>query len=72
MWSATPAGRRMSGQCGFNLENGTRWLRKCWTNGTARRTLSLNVRTDYGNLYILRRNTSAYEWTLECFRQLRD
>ena len=30
-----------------------------------------NVRTDYGNLYILRRNTSADEWTLECFRQLR-
>jgi hypothetical protein len=31
-----------------------------------------NVRTGYGNLYILQRNTSADEWTLECFRQLRD
>jgi len=28
------------------------------------------VRTDDGNLYILRRNTSADEWTLESFRQL--
>ena len=30
------------------------------------------VRTDDGNLYILRRNTSADEWTLESFRQLKD
>jgi len=28
------------------------------------------VRTDDGNLYILRRNTSADEWTLESCRQL--
>jgi len=28
------------------------------------------VRTDDGNLYILQRNTSADEWTLESFRQL--
>jgi hypothetical protein len=30
------------------------------------------VRTDDGNLYILRRNMSADEWTLESFRQLKD
>ena len=30
------------------------------------------VRTDDGNLYILRRNISADEWTLESFRQLKD
>ena len=30
------------------------------------------VRTDDGNLCILRRNTSADEWTLESFRQLKD
>ncbi len=30
------------------------------------------VRADDGNLYILRRNTSADEWTLETFRQIND
>ena len=30
------------------------------------------VRTDDGNLYVLRHNTSADEWTLESFRQLKD
>jgi hypothetical protein len=30
------------------------------------------VRTDDGNLYILRRNNSSDEWTMESFRQLRD
>jgi hypothetical protein len=30
------------------------------------------VRADDGNLYILRRNTPADEWTLESFRQTRD
>ena len=30
------------------------------------------VRTDDGNLYILRRSTSADEWTLESFRQFKD
>jgi hypothetical protein len=30
------------------------------------------VRTDDGNLYILRRNTAADTWTLESFRQLND
>jgi len=30
------------------------------------------VRTDDGNLYILRRNTSANEWTVESFRQVKD
>jgi hypothetical protein len=30
------------------------------------------VRTDDGNLYILRRNTAADAWTLESFRQLND
>ena len=30
------------------------------------------VRTDDGNLYVLRRNNSADEWTLESFRQLKD
>jgi hypothetical protein len=30
------------------------------------------VRTDDGNLYILRRNTAADAWTLESFRQVKD
>jgi len=30
------------------------------------------VRTDDGHLYILRHNTSADQWTLEWFRQLKD
>jgi hypothetical protein len=30
------------------------------------------VRTDDGNLYILRRNSAADVWTLESFRQLND
>lgn len=30
------------------------------------------VRTDDGNLYILRRGTSADGWTLESFRHLKD
>jgi len=30
------------------------------------------VRTDDGSLYILRRNISADEWTLESFRRLKD
>ena len=30
------------------------------------------VRTDDGNLYILRRNVSADEWHLESFRAVRD
>jgi len=30
------------------------------------------VRTDDGNLYILRRNVSCDEWTLESFRQVKD
>ena len=34
--------------------------------------LFFKVRTDDGNLYILRHNTPADEWTLESFRQLED
>jgi hypothetical protein len=30
------------------------------------------VRTDDGNLYVLRRNVSGDEWSLESFRQVKD
>jgi len=60
----------MSGQCGFNWMTATTSSKKYLTSGPD--DTFFKVRADDRNLYILRRNTSRDEWTLESFRRLND
>jgi len=64
-----PARRRTSGPCVFNWER-DHMVEEVLDQWYGPDDVFFKVRTDDGNLYILRRNTSADEWTLESCRQL--
>ena len=67
-----PGRRRTSGPCVFNWESRDYMVDEVLDQWYGPDEVFFKVRTDDGNLYILRRSISADAWTLESFRQLKD
>jgi hypothetical protein len=70
-WNAMPARRRQR-PVRFQLGERDYMVDEVLDQWYGPDDVFFKVRTDDGNLYILRHNTSADEWTLESFRQVND
>lgn len=67
-----PARRRTSDQSGFGWTKRWYMVEEIVDQWYGSDDAFFKVRTDDGNLYILRRNMSADEWHLESFRSVKD